>query len=444
MDQKGYVYRKAIDRDRGARPAFNLNLSSVLFTSAATGGKPTETGLSKIVLGSGTEWKLTLLDESRHFSALTGAEAGAVLYIPEGDATSVPVSYSGAMTGANEKISALLCKDGEALYYGQIADAASGTQSVNVTIPAGLDLGEYQLKLFNEQVNGDKKTDYASAFSEFTIRIIIPVTDVHLDKTAITLVKGNTKKLIATIEPDNATIKDVEWETSDPTIATVDDNGTVTAVSAGKATITVITKEGRKTDNCVVTVQEKAVPVTCVRLNKICTTLAADGTEVLIATVVPADATNQNVTWDTSDPSVATVDANGVVKAEAPGIAVITVTTEDGGKIAFCFVTVFPPDLPIPVLCVKLNKIFTTLTVGSTETLTATITPASATNQNVTWSTSAPRVATVDANGMIKAEAPGIAIITVTTEDGRKTAFCTVTVTQFPWFSQNIIFPFFK
>ena len=170
------------------------------------------------------------------------------------------------------------------------------------------------------------------------------------------------------------------------------------------------------------------VGVTGVTLNKSSLSLDVGDTETLTATVTPGNATNKAVSWSTSNAAVATV-ANGVVTAVAPGSATITVTTADGGKTAACSVTVTEDGTTgVPVTGVTLNKSSLSLTVGGTETLTATVAPSNATNKAVTWSTSNAAVATV-ANGVVTAVAAGSAVITVTTADGSKTAACSVTVT---------------
>ena len=150
------------------------------------------------------------------------------------------------------------------------------------------------------------------------------------------------------------------------------------------------------------------------------------GSETLTATVAPADATNQKVTWKSDKPEIATVDANGKVTGVKAGEATITVTTEDGGKTATCKVTV--SDTEIKVTGVTLNKTALTLNIGASETLSATVAPADATNKKVTWKSSDAAVATVDTNGKVTAVKAGEATITVTTEDGGKTATCKVTV----------------
>ena len=166
----------------------------------------------------------------------------------------------------------------------------------------------------------------------------VPVTGVKLNTETLELFTGNTATLTATVEPDNATNKNVTWQSDNANVATVQ-NGTVNAVGAGEATITVTTEDGGKTATCAVTVTAATVPVTGVTLNKTSTSLYVGDTETLTATVQPGNASNQTVTWSTSDASVATVE-NGVVRATGRGTATITVTTVDGGFTADCTVTV--------------------------------------------------------------------------------------------------------
>ena len=147
----------------------------------------------------------------------------------------------------------------------------------------------------------------------------------------------------------------------------MDANGKVTGVKAGEATITVTTDDGGKTATCKVTVSNKEVNVTGVTLNKATLTLIEGASETLTATVAPADATNQKVTWKSSNAAVATVDAAGKVTAVKAGEATITVTTEDGGKTATCKVTVNAAT--VAVTGVTLNKATLSLIAGASETL---------------------------------------------------------------------------
>ena len=168
----------------------------------------------------------------------------------------------------------------------------------------------------------------------------VNVTEVTLDRTELTLTEGETETLTATVKPDNADNRKVTWSSDKTEIATVDGAGKVTALKAGEAVVTVTTEDGGKTATCRVTVKAKAVPVTGVEVNPWAVTLSVRGTSKLSYTIRPADATNQNVKWESESPSVATVDSEGNVQGVAAGTAKISVTTEDGGFKSYCTVTV--------------------------------------------------------------------------------------------------------
>ena len=168
----------------------------------------------------------------------------------------------------------------------------------------------------------------------------VNVTEVTLDRTELTLTEGETGTLTATVKPDNADNRKVTWISDKTDVATVDGAGKVTAVKPGEAVVTVTTEDGGKTASCKVTVKAKAVPVTGVEVNPWAVTLSVRGTSKLSYTIRPADATNQNVKWESESPSVATVDSEGNVQGVAAGTAKICVTTEDGGFKSYCTVTV--------------------------------------------------------------------------------------------------------
>ena len=263
----------------------------------------------------------------------------------------------------------------------------------------------------------------------------VDVTGVSLNKNSLSLEKGSNETLIATVTPSNATNKNVTWSSSNTSVATVNSSGKVTAVKAGTATITVTTEDGGKTATCSVTVTDPVISVTGVSLNKNSLSLEKGSNETLIATITQSNATNKNVTWRSSNTSIATVNSSGKVTAVKAGTATITVTTEDGGKTATCNVTVTDSDISItdPVISVtgvSLNKNSLSLEKGSDETLIATVTPSNATNKNVTWRSSNTSVATVNSSGKVTAVKAGTATITVTTEDGGKTATCFITVRE--------------
>ena len=254
----------------------------------------------------------------------------------------------------------------------------------------------------------------------------VAVTGVSLNKTSLTMTVGDTQTLAATVTPSNASNKSVTWSSSDTSVATVSSSGVVTAKAAGSATITVTTNDGGKKATCSVTVQAEKVAVTGVSLNKTSLSMTVGDNQTLTATVTPSNATDKSVAWSSSNTSVATVSSSGVVTAKAAGSATITVTTNDGGKKATCSVTVQAQK--VAVTGVSLNKTSLSMTVGDTQTLTATVTPSNATDKSVTWSSSNTSVATVSSSGVVSALLVGSATITVTTNDGSKTAICSITV----------------
>ena len=253
----------------------------------------------------------------------------------------------------------------------------------------------------------------------------ILVTGVKVSTPTLTINEGETATISFTVEPSNASNKGVSFTSSDTSVVTVDENGVVTAVGPGTATITITTKDGSYTATVTVTVKGKSVAVSGVSLDIVEVTIKEGDSVTLTATVKPDDAADKSVSWSSSDDAVASV-ADGVVTGVKAGSATITVTTTDGGKTATCKVTVEAK--PVAVESVSLDKSELTLEVGDEATLTATVSPADASDKEVSWSSSDPSVATVDEGGKVVAKAPGTTAVTVTTKDGAKSASCAVTV----------------
>lgn len=271
-------------------------------------------------------------------------------------------------------------------------------------------------------VDGGKRATCLVSVASATVS----VTGVSLDKTSMSLLVGNTGTLNATVSPSNATNKSVTWSSSNTSVATVSSSGVVTAKATGTTTVTVRTSDGGKTANCNVTVTTASVAVTGVSVTPTSLSLTAGDTYKLGATISPSNATNPNVSWSSSNTSVATVASDGTVTAKAAGSATITCTTADGGKKATCSVTV--KAATISVTGVSLNQSSLSLTEGNTATLTATVSPSNATNKAVNWSSSNTSIATVSSSGIVTAKSAGSATITCTTQDGSKKATCVVNV----------------
>ena len=239
-------------------------------------------------------------------------------------------------------------------------------------------------------------------------------------------VTGGTDTLVATISPDDATDKSVSWASSDPGVVSVDQEGNLSALKPGNATITATAANGLS-DSCAVTVADPDIPVAGISLDRHELSLLTGGTDTLVATITPDDATEE-ILWTSSDESIVTVDQNGNLKAVAPGKATVTAGTASGISDS-CLVTVSDPgpsDVPVESIAVDPDK--TIVKVGECKQLNVTISPENATDQTVTWSSSDKSIVTVDENGKITGVKPGTATITVTTANGL-TATCTVTVT---------------
>ena len=378
----------------------------------------------------------------------------------------------------------------------------------------------------------------------------IMVSSVTLDTTSMTLTEGDSQTITATISPSDAENKTILWISSNSAVASVEE-GVVTAIAPGTATITAETEDGAKTATCKVTVVAKVYPVTGVSLDKTSVSLTEGETITLTATINPENATNKNVSWKSDNTSIATV-ADGKVTAVKAGTTTITVTTEDGKHSASCSIVVkssssswgicgtfnnwgedgedipmlsneyknyyvvkdvnlksyktddysfvfrydnsweihrgahendyvfninkrystgmyedgaYPifvtqdgvydiylaksldyfyimskgqkPDdvesFKIPVNGVTIDKTDISLIEGETVTLACTVTPSNATDKSVTWQSSNTNVATVNNSGLVTAVKKGNSVITVKTKDGEYVAECKVTVnTQTP------------
>lgn len=231
-------------------------------------------------------------------------------------------------------------------------------------------------------------------------------TGVELDKQALEMTVGETAQLIATIIPAEAEGIPVTWKSSDPKIASVSDKGLVTAIANGEATITV--EVGNLKATCHVTVSEVAVE--SIKLSKIEMTLSKGSSEVLEVEILPAEAQNTTVTFESSDETIATVDNEGKVTGINVGDAVISVTA--GEVSATCDVTVVPAE----VTSITLDITKADVVKNETLQLTATVTPEN-TGDIVVWNSNPTAYASVDDNGLVTALHVGTAIITAKVGD---------------------------
>lgn len=267
-------------------------------------------------------------------------------------------------------------------------------------------------------------TNDGSFTSNCVVSVKSPAQHVSLDKTSLKLLEGESGKLTATVYPLNSTQKTLTWVSDHPDVASVDNEGNVTARKAGAATVTVKVAE-KVTAVCKVTVISR---VTGISMSETTVELKPGETHQLTATVLPQNASNAEVTWYSDKESVAKVSQSGLVSAVSTGEATIHVVTSDGGKMATCLVKV-----GTPVKGIILSISSKTLYVGDPSLdISATLTPANATDKSLEWSSSDPEVASIAPgaalHAVIKPLKPGKTTITATTKDGGFTASCEVTV----------------
>ncbi len=312
------------------------------------------------------------------------------------------------------------------------------------------------------------KTEDGGFTAQHTLKVKPYIKDITLDKTDLTLTVNAATQLKATLSPTGVIYEDIIWKTSDGRVATVDQTGNVKAFSTGTAIITV-DADGR-TATCTVKViandvKPGAVPVTDLILDIRNLDLFVGGSAQINAKVYPASATNQKVTYASNNENVATVDADGNVKAVGVGYATIIANSEEGSYKGFCTVKVTAndddnpgsdpekpttpggddkpgnnPEKPttpggddvkpgaVPVTDLYFDVKNINLIVGEDKQVKANVYPANATNQKVTYVSSDKKVATVDANGTVKATGAGKATITATSEEGAYKATYTVNV----------------
>ncbi|MDR0425921.1 MAG: Ig-like domain-containing protein [Clostridiales bacterium] len=253
-------------------------------------------------------------------------------------------------------------------------------------------------------------------------------TGIELNAASLTMFVGDETALTATVKPSFATERTVEWRSNNRRAATVDENGTVAAVGTGVATVYAVARDGEHTATCAVTVYPaggEVIKVTGVSLSESAHTVASGGSFILTASVLPENATIRDVSFSSSNPLVASVEA-GVVTGRAAGAAYISVTTAEGAFSASCRVTVEA----VRVKSITLDRLAYPLAAGADFRLTVLFTPAAATNRAVFFESEAPLVASVSADGTVTGLRAGTAAIRAYALDGYHQAVCTVIVTD--------------
>ena len=319
--------------------------------------------------------------------------------------------------GDTETLSATVIPEKPDKYYhinwlSSNPDVASVDDEGNVTANSK---GKTEIAAF---VTPDKK-----ALCEVTV--IPKATSIKINKTLTTLERGTTIGLKVIITPSDAR-NDVTWQSDDPSIAIVDDQGLVTGISVGTTLIKATTNDGTNLMAfCIVNVTPKQVKSIIIDKDEM--TLERGESAQLSVTVYPQDADDSSVEWSSENNEVATVDSKGTVVAISSGTTIIRATTNDGSNLtAECQVTV----TPLKATGISIDRTEATLERDATLQLTATVTPDDADDRTVTWSSADSGIARVDGAGLVTAVSVGTTTITATTGDGTGlTASCTVTVT---------------
>lgn len=248
------------------------------------------------------------------------------------------------------------------------------------------------------------------------VTVSVPVSSISLNKTSLTLIEGEEETLVVTINPSNAADKTIKWTSSDTSVATVDADGKVTAVSKGTATIKAEANDGSgKYAMCSITVKRLVSSITLDKTSIVLYRGTSNVTETITATVAPSDANNTNISWSSSDTSVVSVSTSGNVTGKAPGKATITAEAQDGSGVkASCEIEVRQY-----VTGITLDKTSLSLLVGQNATISVTsVLPDNAYDKTISWTSSDDAIVSVDNSGKMMAKAKGKATIKAIANDG--------------------------
>ena len=328
-------------------------------------------------------------------------------------------------------LSYTFAKDGGATMSGDVSSAGyvsvpgnfeSGTYTFTASVKDAA--GALSTAVMNITFTVDENGGMSSAVNSAVRPEEVKVQEISLPVSAQTMRVGDTFSLAATVKPDDAKNKEVSYTSTDAGIATVDENGLITAVAAGSCKVVCAAKDGSGvTGECQIIVIQS---VTGISLTPASITIPVGGTYKLSAAVSPENASNKEVSYTSGNKAVAVVANDGTVTGVDIGVVTISVSSKDDPtKIASCVVTV-----GTPVTSVEVSPQSMELKTGAAMTLSAVVSPDTATNKTLVWSSSDTDVATVDASGRVQVWKAGTAVITASAADGSgKSASCTVTAT---------------
>ena len=276
-----------------------------------------------------------------------------------------------------------------------------------------------------------KALDGSGLSDECVVTVYNRVKAITLNEKSITIYKDKTHKLTATVTPNNSN-KAVIWTSDDTNIATVDESGTVKGIGIGTAVITAITKDGSLSASCEVAVYQY---VTSIELSRTDIEMfVGDEPITLNATVFPSKYVNNSISWSSSNSDVAKVESCGVITAVSNGQAIIYARADDGSGVrGKCTISV-----RTRVAAIKLDESEATINVGESLSLIATITPSSASDKSIIWSSADAAIATVNNSGTVTGVGLGTTTVSATTVDGGYTASCAILVQPIPESAVNL------
>lgn len=263
--------------------------------------------------------------------------------------------------------------------------------------------------------------DNPKVYADCNLTILIPTSSIELLERTKLMYTGGTDQLKYNLFPEDASNKRVVWTSTNPSVVTVDSVGKLSAKAVGTSVILLKSEDGGLSTFCTIEVKQSA---TDIKFDKTVLNLMVGKFDYLKATLSPADCTDTDIEWSTSDANVAKVDVNGRVTAFSAGTAFITAKTRNG------FLTICRVNVTQPVTGVKASLSAKSIYKGERFELQANVEPSTATNQNVTWTSSNPSVASVSTRGEVLGNMGGVTIITCTTQDGNYVDACVVTVNE--------------
>lgn len=310
--------------------------------------------------------------------------------------------------------------------YGSAKETTTIWQSLNPNI-ASIENGKITGKKIGTTIIKVISGSYTASCKITVTEDYIPVTGLSLPEHSGEILLNETKKIEPIVTPSNASNKFVLYDIEPEEIATIDKNGVITGKKIGTAILTIRAVSSNNTARYTITVTDK-IALKNISTNKTLE-LKEQSTTKINVTFTPSNATNQKITWKSSDTKIATVDASGNIKALKPGTVDIQAISQDGGHVATCKLTVVAISKKLNGITIDKKDI--TLNKEETATITVKFNPTYAENQKVTWKSSNTKVATVK-DGVITAIKPGNAEITVKTEEGNYEEICKVTVLSPP------------